>query len=236
MRKPIVAVFGKSTGADSTDSERALVVGACVAFKEWILLTGGEGTATECAVKESAIRGAKICAGKWIGVLQNGGPDAKCQDKNGFIINTNLGNGRNYLEACLCDAAIALPGGTSGGTLSEAASALICERPVVFVDQWPSVEAVLDKLAGESKQIFDKLKNVELFLEKCPTQAQFKQRLKTTRKELIYLNRDIRNAIGCLGDPSRVGGFPELGDSYKETKRKYETWLKSSTNPSGEDD
>jgi uncharacterized protein (TIGR00725 family) len=229
MRRPIVAVFGKSKGADSTDSERALVVGACVAFKGWILLTGGEGIATEHAVKESAIRGAKVCAGQWIGVVQTGGPDAKCSEENGFVIKTNFGQGRNYLEACLCDTAIALPGGSTGGTLSEAASALICEKPVVFLDEWPSVDAVLNKLAEESEQIFDKLKNVEPFLEKCPTQTELEQKIRNTRKELVHLNRDIRNAIGCLGDPLRVGGFPDLGDPYKEIKKKYETWLGTPT-------
>lgn len=82
--------------------------------KESILLTGGEGAANE-SVKENAIRGA--LSKNWIGVTRSGRM-AFCEGADFCVIHTNLGNVRNYLEACLCDAAIVLPGGK--GTKSEA--------------------------------------------------------------------------------------------------------------------
>src|SRR4051794_2177249 len=127
---PVIAVFG---GTDNTRVEAfARKLGQAMAARNQILLTGGTGPAPG-SVKGSAIQGAVDRSSPWVGVERRPGQaEARPQpDTRGLVIFVDLGHKRNYLEACMCDAAIGLKG--EKGTQSEVASALSLHRPVAFV-------------------------------------------------------------------------------------------------------
>lgn len=137
MGTPVVAVFGSTLAGTIPPATR---VGRAVAEQRCVLLTGGGRKPAEQSVKEQAMEGCRD-AGKAgarasrVGVLgteahtvgfEVNGPEA--------ILGPNLGDGRNYLNAAMCDVAVALPGGP--GTHSEAAFALALGRPVVLLGDW----------------------------------------------------------------------------------------------------
>jgi SLOG cluster4 family len=105
-------------------------LGQAISAAGYILLTGGTGP-DDRSVKGRAIKGAG--AARWVGVAQKG-PSGTRKVNGGLVIRTGLGDKRNYLEARICDAAVALRGGE--GTLSEITSALSVGRPVALVGKW----------------------------------------------------------------------------------------------------
>lgn len=136
--KPIVAVFGGSS-YDAWAVERSREVGACLAARQVIVLTGAGAGDGDDSVKGAAIAGVGTSA--WIGVDRSKSPKAvRCG--SGFVLSPAINHKRNYVEACICQAAICLPGGH--GTRSEATCALALQRPVAFWgDEW---EALADEL------------------------------------------------------------------------------------------
>src|SRR5689334_17748490 len=99
--KAIIAVFG---GDDSRAIAFATRLGAEVATQKQIVLTGGD-TPGHDAVKNAALLGAANAP--WIGV-QRGKKSTWIPQGAHCVIVTTLGHKRNFLEACLCDAAIVL--------------------------------------------------------------------------------------------------------------------------------
>jgi len=81
--RAIIGVFG---GRDAIAVARAKEIGALLAARGQIVLTGGE-KAGESSVKESAIAGAG--ESPWIGVLRNGPIDSKSSN-GGFLIHSGL--------------------------------------------------------------------------------------------------------------------------------------------------
>jgi hypothetical protein len=77
----------------------------------------------------AAALGARAAGGHSIGVLPSDGPT-----EAEFAVNTRMGDGRNYVNAYVSDALIALFG--EAGTLSEIALAIKLERPVVYLGHW----------------------------------------------------------------------------------------------------
>jgi predicted Rossmann-fold nucleotide-binding protein len=130
--RPIIAVFGSNSLLNLAE-----ILGEKISRKA-ILLTGGSATAARVdvtAVKDRAIYGAikgATRSTRWIGVDQSGRiGHSDPRSVPGFQISTDLGDQRNALEACLCDAAIALSG--RDGTASEAAFTASLGKPVAFV-------------------------------------------------------------------------------------------------------
>jgi SLOG cluster4 family len=124
-------------------------LGRAIAAAGHILLTGGPG---RDSVRGSAIDGAG--SKPWIGVEKEGPVDAE-EVGSGLVIRTGLGHKRNYVEACMCDAAVALPGGD--GTVSEVTSALSLGRPVAFVGEWRTdvdVSSVLKEIVNRTRKRF----------------------------------------------------------------------------------
>jgi uncharacterized protein (TIGR00725 family) len=123
----VIAVFGSSK--DPRVLAFARSVGQAIADSGHIVLTGGAGPAGY-AVKNIAIEGAG--SAPWIGVDRKKSGEAEwSRAGSGFRIVSSLDHRRNYLEAWMCDAAIALEG--KEGTRSEATCALALRRPVAFV-------------------------------------------------------------------------------------------------------
>jgi predicted Rossmann-fold nucleotide-binding protein len=140
MTQRIIAVFGPS--GPNKLSVTASSLGEQIATSD-ILLTGGTGILDK-SVKEQAIVGAERAieagsAGRWIGVPKAGNRTASPSHGRGFLLRTEYRNERNYINALLCDSAIALKGGP--GTDSEVAFCLVLGRPVVLLGPgWNNLE------------------------------------------------------------------------------------------------
>jgi predicted Rossmann-fold nucleotide-binding protein len=129
--KRVIAVFGGSGKPPREVLDCAEKLGSVITARGHLLLTGGTGPGKD-SVKAVAITGAGPAP--WVGVAQDG-PIRACEEHGGLVIRTGLGDKRNYLEACICDAAVALPG--RDGTVSEVTSSLSLSRPVAFVgNEW----------------------------------------------------------------------------------------------------
>jgi predicted Rossmann-fold nucleotide-binding protein len=143
MAQKIIAVFGPS--GPNALGVTASSLGEQIATNH-ILLTGGTGIPDE-SVKEQAIVGAERtiragAAGRWIGVPKEGTRTAPPFHGRGFVLRTEYQNERNYINALLCDSAIALKGGH--GTDSEVAFCLVLGRPVVLLGPgWNELERQL---------------------------------------------------------------------------------------------
>jgi len=130
--RPVIGVFGSS---DPETVELAEEIGYQIAARSCVLLTGGTGRGRD-RVKDRAILGAKRAGQKgyvaaWVGVERTKRHEDSERDGSGLILRPGYEHKRNYVEAHLCDAAIALPGGE--GTASEAAFCLVLRRPIVLV-------------------------------------------------------------------------------------------------------
>ena len=132
---PVVAVFGGN--APSLDElAAACLLGAEIGRSDAVLLTGGDGS-DPSTVKDAAIRAADEAAthddpAAWVGVRN--APAAAAPEPRGprsVVVTPGGGHRRNFVEACLCDAAVAIGGGP--GTASEALFSLYLGRPVVIV-------------------------------------------------------------------------------------------------------
>jgi predicted Rossmann-fold nucleotide-binding protein len=229
--KPIVAVFG---GNDPDLAEPANLLGAAIAARPLILLTGGLGP-EDSGVKGAAISGANNSL--WIGVDRSGHVGANAQGK-GIVISTDLGHKRNYLEASLCDAAICLKGGN--GTVSEATFALSLQRPVAFWgDAWNTelclnnqgqelgLKSMIDRTLERVKEnptgkpSFDTLVNrraLEEGLSTLPPFTFFASQASPTAV-LSWIVKALSSDHGGLR-----GSFPPI-EGYGDAIRDYEKWL-----------
>jgi predicted Rossmann-fold nucleotide-binding protein len=131
----VVAVFGGN--APSQDElAAACLLGAELGRSDAVLLTGGDGS-DPSTVKDAAILAADDAAtpdnpAAWVGVRN--APAAAAPEPRGprsVVVTPGGRHRRNFVEACLCDAAIAISGGP--GTASEALFSLYLGRPVVIV-------------------------------------------------------------------------------------------------------
>lgn len=129
MSAPRVAVVGP--GGDAATGEvlgAAERVGALVAGRGWLVLTGGLD-----GVMAAAARGAREAGGHAVGLL----PGGAAADGNPYLdlaVPTGLGQARNVVLVTAADAVIAVGG--SWGTLSEIALAMRLGRPVVCLLGW----------------------------------------------------------------------------------------------------
>jgi uncharacterized protein (TIGR00725 family) len=136
----VVGVMGPSA-CDPGMAQLARDVGAGIARRGAVVLTGGRG-----GVMEAASEGARAAGGLTIGVLPGAG--ARETAPNRFVdvaLYTGLGEARNWINVCASDALIAIGGGF--GTLSEIALALKARKPVVLVGSWRfEIEGTLPSL------------------------------------------------------------------------------------------
>jgi uncharacterized protein (TIGR00725 family) len=127
MTAAYVAVVGPGEGATAEDEALAHAVGARLAERGAILLTGGLGGVMAAAVAGAASRG-----GLTVGLLP--GTDRTACSAS-VVLATGLGELRNGLLVRAADSVIAVGG--SWGTLSEVALAMRTGVPVVLLgDGW----------------------------------------------------------------------------------------------------
>ena len=133
---PVFAVFGAN---DASDDElfAAQLIGAAVNVRGAVLLTGGDGS-DPSTVKDAAIDAANRAGSEdspptWMGVAntEDAGPPV-WHGESSVVVRPGCGHRRNFVEACLCDVAVAL-GASSPGTASEALFCLLLGRPLIIL-------------------------------------------------------------------------------------------------------
>lgn len=133
---PLVGVFGAN---HPSEDERfaARLIGAAVKARGAVLLTGGDGSDPD-TVKDAAIDAANRAGTGpsppiWMGVANTevaGRP--AWHGESSVVVKPGWGHRRNFVEACLCDVAVAL-GASSRGTASEALFCLFLRRPLIIL-------------------------------------------------------------------------------------------------------
>jgi len=124
--KTIVGVMG--SGHPISEAERTVArhLGALIADRGWVLLTGGSAS----GVMDAASQGAHDAGGLVVGVLRSD-HGAEASAHLDVAIRTGMGEARNVINVLSSDVVIALPGGA--GTLSEIALALKAEKTVIIL-------------------------------------------------------------------------------------------------------
>ena len=263
----VIAVFGSSKNVPPEVLSLAKCAGYEAATQCFIVLTGGTMKAKdprkqqehEKKVKNAALKGVKEApverppSGYWIGVLQEGSrpspmSDGNCADfkydpseDKGGIIYSDMGDQRNFLEACLCDAAIVLEG--AAGTISEAVSTLCLGKPVLLCWRTPTQDrSATPQRSEEQKAIFNAQKALhQLFETRRLREDQESDLVKVTRDRLKgeHENRMMKSLIKENVRLGRVR-FPEHGrlisTTGPEACRDIAGWLAelASLSPTGD--
>ena len=219
--KAIIAVFGSKSGLELAEG-----IGSKIAKEHGITLTGGNGKGGE-NVKERAIVGAS--SNPWIGVERKP-PQRKASPlRSGIVIYTDLDHRRNYLEACLCDAAIGIKGGP--GTTSEVLFALSLRRPVALVGEWgdPRKPDVLNQMIAESFQRVGKPPSGRPDLDELLNEGAVRNGLSFFPAfKRFDLSDSARNLVDWIlkqvSSGPLLGNFPRLKD-YENVAADYFEWL-----------
>lgn len=139
--KTVVGVMGSGRSITEAERGRAYRLGALIAERGWVLLTGGSAA----GVMDAASQGAHEAGGLVVGVLRSD-HGAEASQHLDVAIRTGMGEARNVINVLSSDVVIALPGGA--GTLSEVALALKADKTVILVG-WEPGAAV--QTAGEGR-------------------------------------------------------------------------------------
>lgn len=124
--KTVVGVMGSGRAITEAERARAHHLGALIASRGWVLLTGGSAA----GVMDAASQGAHEAGGLVVGVLRSD-HGAEASPHLDVAIRTGMGEARNVINVLSSDVVIALPGGA--GTLSEVALALKAEKTVIVL-------------------------------------------------------------------------------------------------------
>lgn len=122
--RTIVGVMGSGHPITQAERARAQHLGALIAGRGWVLLTGGSAS----GVMDAASQGAHDAGGLVVGVLRSD-HGAEATSHLDIAIRTGMGEARNVINVLSSDVVIALPGGA--GTLSEIALALKSDKTVI---------------------------------------------------------------------------------------------------------
>jgi hypothetical protein len=228
-RAAIIAVFG---GDDASTLRPAEYVGHEIGRQGCILLTGGTDSAG-AAVKEKAIAGVKTAPGaRWIGVGRSKEiKPADCSAER-IILWPGYEHKRNYVEAHLCDAAVAFPGGD--GTASEVAFCLALGRPVIRVGESWQTEYPLAQLEGTIKklreQTVERMQRDEV--KPSPLDAPIAAALNRLGTTIDYRHlpqngesrRIVEHALQLIREAGQLGEFPDIAE-YSSMAADYHSWL-----------
>jgi uncharacterized protein (TIGR00725 family) len=125
---PYVAVVGAGSDVPPQLLTAAEAVGAELARRGAVVVTGGLG-----GVMEAACRGARSAGGTTLGILP-GDDRGAANPYVDVAVATGMGELRNGLVVRSADALVAIAGGA--GTLSEIALALKAGKPVAGIGTW----------------------------------------------------------------------------------------------------
>lgn len=127
MAYTIIGVIGPGDDASEQDLESAYELGAAIADKGWVLLTGGR----DAGIMNTASRGAKDKGGITIGVLP-GHTREQMSPHIDFPIITGISGARNFINILSSNVVICC--GIGAGTSSEISLALKYNRPLILVN------------------------------------------------------------------------------------------------------
>jgi len=139
VRRRVVGVIGPGEGATSEERERAQRLGALIAGRGWVLLTGGRNA----GVMAAAARGAREAGGLTVGILPGASPADAAPDVE-VAIPTGLGEARDQVVVLASDALVCC--GMSAGTAVEVALALGAGKPLVLLGVGPEATAFVRSL------------------------------------------------------------------------------------------
>jgi uncharacterized protein (TIGR00725 family) len=134
-RRFVVGVMGAGDRARESDLALAHQLGAAIAAKGWILLSGGRNT----GVMDAVNRGAHEAGGLTIGILPDNNRSAASEALDVAVV-TGLGSARNYVNVLSSDVVVSCGAG-GAGTASEIALALKAGKPVVLLRDRPESKA-----------------------------------------------------------------------------------------------
>ncbi len=141
-RKLVVGVMGPGEMATAADMARAELLGALIAQRGWITLTGGRRS----GVMEAALKGAKKAGGQTIAILPGKSKSEACEEAD-FVIATGVGGARNVINILSSDVVIA--SGLEAGTTSEVAHAIKEKKNVVLLTDNEAGKAFFQQLAPD---------------------------------------------------------------------------------------
>jgi predicted Rossmann-fold nucleotide-binding protein len=134
--RAVIAIFGANDPA-AGELPAARVLGEAAARLGAVLLTGGDGsdrgTVKDAALVAADAVGTSDAPATWVGVRnrEQAAPPV-WRRPQAVVVTPGWGHRRNFVEACLCDAAVVI-GANSPGAASEALFCLYLGRPVVVV-------------------------------------------------------------------------------------------------------
>jgi predicted Rossmann-fold nucleotide-binding protein len=231
--RPVIAVFG-STIQDTL--QLAEGIGSQIAARDCILLTGGKGKSDE-RVSERAIDGAKRHPpAPWVGLERGPTPAPAKPDGSGIVLRPGYDHQRNYLEAHMCDVAIALSG--KEGTPAEVGFCLALDRPVVLVGKTWRVDYGLSKLGnGAPLELFSKaveakggdvLPGEPLYAAITAARDRLDKGLSRYRlfsdEEASSAEAIVDAALEILGGRPLPGCVPAV-PGLESLKREYDDWI-----------
>jgi predicted Rossmann-fold nucleotide-binding protein len=233
----VIGIFGGTEDADDAENLALWLGTEMLGDTKLMVLTGGFEPG-ERGAKNKALEAPDAKDRGWVGVTQEGFIEAKPKGVAGLILHTDLGHRRNYLEACLVDAAIALPGLL--GTVSEAVATLCLGKRVVFVgDRWLDGSLLSSELIrithGNLLTKSDRDHWIDLakqrFLSDDATQIEKLISENVVAENLVGSEPRIRHlptaqrkdalATVSVGIPESHE-FPDIGQNYRELANAYE--------------
>ena len=142
----IVGIFGSNSTTPPEVKEAELVAAELLAVAVHqagaVLLSGAEPAPDEYFARPDTVKDMVVYAlrnavagdgATWVGVANGAHARMPREHRSaGIIVTPGWKHRRNFVEACLCDAAIAI-GGRSPGTASEALFCCFLHRPVALV-------------------------------------------------------------------------------------------------------
>lgn len=120
--------MGPGEGSKPEENELAYELGAAIAKKGWVVLTGGRAF----GVMDAVMKGASENNGLTIGVLP--GDNTQGSSKNAHVkIVTGLGSARNNINVLSSNVIVVL--GMAAGTASEVALAIKADKKIILLNQ-----------------------------------------------------------------------------------------------------
>lgn len=174
-----VGVMGPSGALDNTQRLDAYEIGAAVAKRGLVLITGGMS-----GVMESASAGAKQAGGLVVGLC----PGRDKADVNSYVdvaIMTSMGGGRNYMNILSSDIVVAIGSNTSAGTLSEIAFALQQAVPIMIMRPPMDMRHFLSTFDSPIGARFgDSVQEADAFIGECVAQIEASKSALAKRRKI----------------------------------------------------
>lgn len=170
-RRPVIGVMGAGEEASPGDQRLAEDLGAAIARRGWVVLSGGRPV----GVMAAACAGAMAVEGHLVvGVLPGtggGGPHPEATAALDVALFTGMGQGRNVIHALSSDVLVVCGAG-GAGTLSEAAHALKAGRPLLLLaapEPWQALFASLGGVVRACASVAEAIDAIAALLESTPS-------------------------------------------------------------------